>query len=68
MGKNKKKKMFNQKKTVDVSALKHKMTQEEFINMISDFRTHINKHFETVRFKAKNLIDTRWKEGTNGGT
>ena len=51
MGKNKK---------VDVTLLKLANYQTEALNIVAQFRSHLQRHFEIVEIKTKKLIDERW--------
>ena len=48
------------KKCKDIGEIKLKASQHEVTNIVSEFRTALNKHFEIVYAKSKHLIDSRW--------
>lgn len=49
------------KKKVNVTEIKRKGFQDEANAIVETFRNALNKHFEVVYAKSKNLIDTRWE-------
>ena len=49
------------KKSINVSDIKRANYIAEADGIVSTFRNALNKHFEVVYAKSKNLIDTRWE-------
>ncbi len=48
------------KQTVD--EIKFAATQEEFLNLMKEFRKNLNRHFEIVQYNSNALIRARLKK------
>lgn len=44
----------------DVVKLKQESCQKEMLSIVGEFRNALLKHFESVNFNARKLINERW--------
>lgn len=47
---------------MDINKLKREQNQKEAKELTNTFRETLHKHFDIVKYKARKLIDDRWKE------